>query len=682
MSFQSTTILLHLNLNNSIMSRSDSNDSLVSLLMLTWSTSHTTNLCRIQRDAVKVQPAFVPQIIDNPETPWTKLIATNAIPERQLIDGCAGLSVCLVKHSVTPFNSFAAIRAFSKGEIVSFVDPTLPSKFDTQNPCRELIFVSDRVECSFCKLQTTSPPPSMIFGGKGCAQLMLCFPGPGVNTELLSAGLFTVLTNGKMVTFSLVVARTTKFVAAGEIFVMNCAYQSQEPASQIAAIGTSMQLEYTEQYLSPTTPLSESSTSSLESLVKVAHRESSPISTPLLLTSRPRSKGVASNIQLKKLKKVSKSSPSTATPKSNTPRTADRGWVRSDFTNDFLSMKYVTSPTPELPFVWPENVTVIHKQGSPFDVRTRTMLVFGYDIGAESGPSSMELLNLFRNNNSVTWSYTNEPSTLTNTVNENWTPTEPSTLLSTRVRTSLSSHFEALMPLIRPDTVNLELFSAEVFFYQSSQKLLRETVAQPHIIAVCRGEVRVAWTTSTSWASLSARYARDFELVDVDQGRDIHFIRKLTPGFILYAEPGTFMQMSVTQETVVLLLTVLDCQVDRSRSRNTTTAVNAKKRKMTSTDSKTQLHSKPRKSQSKTRPRIKVIDDDQSSSSTVNDNPVDADCSHPSRPVAGTAPDLLTCHGLTDRTRTTSPAPPSPAYAPVPSQDISLTESSGDPNVR
>jgi hypothetical protein len=104
----------------------------------------------------------------------------------------------------------------------------------------------------------------MIFGGKGCAQLMLCFPGPGVNTELLSAGLFTVETNGITVTHSLVVARTTKFIAAGEIFVMNCAYQSEDPASKLAALGTSLNLEYTQQYDFPSSPLSVSSMPSLD----------------------------------------------------------------------------------------------------------------------------------------------------------------------------------------------------------------------------------------------------------------------------------------------------------------------------------------------------------------------------------------------------------------------------------
>ena len=640
----------------SIISSSDSNDSLVSLLLLTWSTSHLSQSCRLNPSVVKIQPAFVPQNVDlAPEAPWSSLSTIDHTLDHRLIDGFAGGAVCFVKHSVTPQNSFVAIRSFPKGKVVTFVDPSMPAKLDTKNPIRGLVFVTDRKLCSFCSLSNASPTPSMLFVGKGCAQLMLCSPGPGVNAELLSGGVFTVTTNGSRVAHTLVVARTTTYVASGEMFVMNCAYQSEDPASKMTEIELSMDLNP-----SQVENISIKSSSN--------NSESSPFSAPST-TTRPRSRTLvriavnpdASRSPLKKPKKATReitagtsinlqATPSTAKLKSVAPRTADGiNWVRSDFANDFLTMKYITSMAPSRPFEWPQDVTVVHKPGSPFDIRTRTMLLFEYAFAVNASPSVGELIELFKSNNSVTWSYTNESSTLTNTVNENWSAMEPSTVMTTRARTNHGSHFQALMPQIQAEDIDLEIYSAEVLFYHSDQKLLRETLGRRHCIGICRGEVRVAWTTKSSWARLDARYSRDFELVDVDQGRDIHFIRKLTPGYILYAEPGTFLQFKVSKDSVILLLTSRDAHVDRNLGDPNNNIIKAKKRQQT-TQQRNQ--SKSGKRQKFSRKMIPVFDDDDDDdddedvrfSQPVNEAPTNPTSAVSSSLASSTDPATTTTH--------------------------------------
>ena len=213
----------------------NSNDSLVIFLLMTWSTSHNPEQCSIQQHQVKAQPAFVPQLICPANFPW-ELLSLNDNLGKFIIDGCPGVGVCLVKHSVTPRNSFAAVRAYSKGEVVSFIDPRLPSTLDTRHPCRDLVLLSERKKCSFCKSSSTCPIQSMLFAGKGCAQLLLCSPGQGVNTELLSVGPFSIYLNGSTTTHSLVVARTTEYVSAGNIFVMNCAYQLEDDTKALSTL--------------------------------------------------------------------------------------------------------------------------------------------------------------------------------------------------------------------------------------------------------------------------------------------------------------------------------------------------------------------------------------------------------------------------------------------------------------
>jgi hypothetical protein len=170
----------------------------------------------------------------------------------------------------------------------------------------------------------------------------------------------------------------------------------------------------------------------------------------------------------------------------------------------------------------------------------------------------------------------------------------------------------------------------------------------------------------------------------------------------------------VTKDTVILLLTALDCHDDRSLTPSST--VNAKKRKVSTSSSKAQVSKKSREKRIRSLRKVEVFDDDDSSSSTVNIEVVDDERSPPSSsvPVSGKAAGLLygpptiatranhdtqASTGLAkfnaqpetafDPLNTGPPTPPSLAYGPpsmpantTPIRANTLTESSGNPNVR
>ena len=428
-----------------ILSRDNSNDSLVSCLLLTWTTSHILERCRIPQHQVKVQPAFVPQLVCPVDFPWESLSVSDNLGQ-VIAEGCPGVAVCLVKHSVTSRNSFAAVRPFSKGRIVSFIDPRLPSMLDTTHPCRDVVFVSDRETCSFCKATSTPPTPSMQFVGKGCAQLLLCSPAQGVNTELLSVGQFVMSFNGSTSTHTLVVARTTAFVAPGEIFVMNCAYQCDNDTTTLASLDS--------------TTLPRQSTHS--HTVSSVRREPKLHSSTLPIAREPKNQSA----RRKKLPSPNKpishqqdaddcndggssSQPSTTKRKSGAPRSSVNVWFRSDFSNDFLAMKYITSNAPTRPFLWPDDIMAIHTRGSPFDIRTRTMPVFHFDFDVAASSSFDNLMVLFQTQNTVQWSYSGSPSTLTDTDNGSWTSTATNPNLVTKVARSPVSNF-SLVSSVEP----------------------------------------------------------------------------------------------------------------------------------------------------------------------------------------------------------------------------------------
>ena len=576
----------------------NSNDSLVIFLLMTWSTSHNPEQCSIQQHQVKAQPAFVPQLICPANFPW-ELLSLNDNLGKFIIDGCPGVGVCLVKHSVTPQNSFAAVRAYSKGEVVSFIDPRLPSILDTRHPCRDLVLLSERKKCSFCKSSSTCPIQSMLFAGKGCAQLLLCSPGQGVNTELLSVGPFSIYLNGSTTTHSLVVARTTEYVSAGNIFVMNCAYQLEDDTKALSTLDLKT-LPQQSQALS--TSLREESSIPTTSPIQHNIISSARVKTLNIVTRTKTVKHAADNDIDDELSNFSPTIPLQTTvqqaadnnidgdssnihPSMNhlklvAPRTDENKWVRSDFSNDYLMMKYITSNAPLRPFLWPDDIVAIHKKGSPFDIRTRTMPVFHFDFDVPAAASFDQLMALFQSQNNVQWSYTQSPSTLTRTNTDLWSSTQTLPILVSKVRTTQFSHFQQLLPFIVEDDVDLTKFSAEVFMFHSDQKLLRETLKKRHCIAVCRGEVRVAWTTTKLWAALEFRYVKDYELIDVDQGRDLHFVRKLTPGYILYGEPRTLMQLAVKSDSVILLLTARDGIDDNCGAPLTVNALQPKPKKL------------------------------------------------------------------------------------------------------